>query len=54
VLCKYWNECQPEVMANCCRNDGIWKDKRRKNYGQICQLFKDIDHQAEVEETVRE
>jgi len=38
-VCRFWDECQPEVMRNCCRNDGIWRDNRQKNRGKQCGFY---------------
>ena len=42
-LCKFWFDCQPEVMRNCCRNGGVWKDKRLKNYGKKCGFYEQYE-----------
>jgi hypothetical protein len=42
-LCRYFDDCQPEVIRNCCLNGGVWNDKRRKNHGERCGFIKQIE-----------
>jgi len=30
-------------MRNCCRNGGVWKDKRLKNYGKKCGFYEQYE-----------
>ncbi len=36
MKCEFLEVCKPEVLRSCCRNAGLWNDKRRKNYGKEC------------------